>query len=171
MALSSMNNADQLFSVGQAQFAGGRYREATEAFQSAIAQTDPNSKLGGEIQLWLVMAYEALDLREEARTLCRQLHTHPVRKIRTESKRVQYILEAPKLSTRSEWITAIPDLSQLPDADDLRPQGPAVTYQPPPRPAINPEPVDLSQVNTEENGFVWVAIAGLIVIVSLLLWP
>jgi tetratricopeptide (TPR) repeat protein len=165
-----MNNAEQLFSVGQAQFAGGRYRDATEAFQSAIAQTDPNSNLGGDIQLWLVMAYEALDLREEARTLCRQLHTHPFRAVRAESKRVQYILEAPKLSTRSEWITSIPDLSQLPEANDLRPQGPAVTYQPPPRVAINPEPIDLSQVNTEENGFVWIAIVGLIVVLGCLLW-
>jgi hypothetical protein len=82
----------------------GQYRQAVLAFQEALAAhpQDP------QVKLWLVMAYEANQERQLARDLCRELTTHPDPQVRQESQRVLYILEAPQLQRRAEWLSEIP---------------------------------------------------------------
>ncbi|MCS7031442.1 MAG: tetratricopeptide repeat protein [Gloeomargarita sp. SKYG116] len=86
----------------------GRYREAVAALQQALVVRphDP------QVKLWLAMAYEALQEWGLARELCRELTTHPDPKVRQQSQRVLYILEAPRLRRRSEWLNQIPLLTE-----------------------------------------------------------
>ncbi|HEY9824525.1 MAG TPA: hypothetical protein V6D19_03695, partial [Stenomitos sp.] len=55
--------------------------------------------------------------RDEALALCRQLQTHGDRETRQQSRRLLYILEAPKLQSRAEWLTQIPDLNDAREAN------------------------------------------------------
>ena len=114
--------------------------------------------------MWLVMAYEAAGQRNEAIALCRQLGRHPDIETRKQSKRLLYILEAPKLERRPEWLTQIPDLGATDPSQPQSRRGSTTTSsnrssqkQP------EPEPLDLSQVNTQDNRFIWIALiaAGL----------
>jgi tetratricopeptide (TPR) repeat protein len=100
------------YSTGQIAFERGLYRESIDWFEQALMLTAPQSALGGAIQLWLVTAYDAAGQGEEAIALCRRLFNHSNLETRQQSKRLLYILEAPKLQTRPEWLTQIPDLDQ-----------------------------------------------------------
>jgi hypothetical protein len=94
-------------------------------------------------------------------------------KTRQQGKRLLYILKAPQLKTRPEWLTQIPDLSGIEDANGKSKQA---SYQPTstrparPRPQPQPEPIDLSQVNTQDNGFIWVALGAIGFLLGGLLW-
>lgn len=124
------------------------------------------------MQIWLVTAYEAAGARSQALALCRQVSVHPDYTARKQGKRLLYILEAPQLKLHPEWLTEIPDLSNIADSDSEK--GLAVskfaTTAPPKRrekpKSIVPEAVDLSQVTTEDKGLVW---AGAAVAIALLL--
>jgi tetratricopeptide (TPR) repeat protein len=99
--------------AGQAAFENGNYRQAVGYLETALAEIEARTKLGGEIQLWLVTAYEASGNLPAAIDLCTKLTSHPRLETRQESKRILYILQAPELSRREEWITKIPDLQDL----------------------------------------------------------
>lgn len=116
-SLSSQSDRDPTdaataFNTGQMAFERGLYRDAIAWFENALTLTSAQSALGGSIQTWLVTAYDAAGQYEAAITLCRQLSTHANLETRQQSKRLLYILEAPKLQTRAEWLTQIPDLNQ-----------------------------------------------------------
>jgi tetratricopeptide (TPR) repeat protein len=98
------------YTTGQAAFERGLYRDSIDWFEKAQSLTPQQSALGGAIQIWLVTAYDAAGQNEAAIALCRQLSTHANLETRQQSKRLLYILEAPKLQTRPEWLTQIPDL-------------------------------------------------------------
>jgi tetratricopeptide (TPR) repeat protein len=98
------------YATGQTAFERGLYRDAMDWFEKALSLTSGQSALGGEIQIWLVTAYDAAGQKETAIALCRKLSTHSNLETRQQSKRLLYILEAPKLQTRPEWLTQIPDL-------------------------------------------------------------
>lgn len=160
---------ERVFDQGKTAFERGQYREAVQYLVQAMALVERNTALGGEIQTWLVTAYEAAGRRTEAIALCRQLQQHPDRETRKQSRRLVYILEAPQLQRNPDWLTQIPDLSQVKDIDPIARQGssrPSAT----PRPTVSQEPVDLSQVNTQDNYFVWVALGGIALILIGLLW-
>jgi tetratricopeptide (TPR) repeat protein len=162
------------YQAGQAAFERGEYRRSVGALEQANAAINPNSALGGEVQSWLVMAYEAVGQREAALSLCRQLTNHPNLKTRKEGRRLLYILEAPQLKIRPEWLTQIPDLTNIGEADPKGRVGAASggsgSRRPAPKPTAIAEPVDLSQVNTEDNRFIWVALLGALLIVGGLVW-
>lgn len=153
-------------------FERGEYRKSVDHLERAKALVNLNSHLGGDVQIWLVTAYEAAGQRQAAIALCKELTTHPVLKTRKEGRRLLYILEAPKLKTRPEWLTQIPDLTTLSD-NGTRERLDAVAT-PPPRSPTKPtpqfEPVDLSNVNTEDNRFVWVALIAALLVLGSLLW-
>ena len=172
----------QDFEAAKNAFDRGNYREAAVGFEQTLARVNPNSILGGEVKMWLVTAYQAKGQTSDAIALCKQLTHHPDLKTRQEAKRILYILEAPKLKARPEWLTQIPDLTELSEAetrdlsrDRLRnrtPNGiakfPAKQLESKPRPIG--EPVDSSQVNTKDNQFVWVALIAALIVLGSLLW-
>jgi tetratricopeptide (TPR) repeat protein len=160
------------YQAGKAAFEKGNYRQAVDRLENAIALTKENSMLGGEIQMWLVTAYEAAGQRTEAIALCRQLNRHPDIETRKQSKRLLYILEAPKLNRPAEWLTQIPDLNKIDDAD--RKYRPTEASANPSKPAsFKPkvsEPIDWSQVETKDNSFLWLGLIASALILLGLAW-
>ena len=114
MTPKSENNAEaeaqKAYATGQAAFERGLYRDSMDWFEQALTLISGLSALGGEIQIWLVTAYDAAGRGEAAIALCRKLSSHPNLETRQQSKRLLFILEAPKLQSRPEWLTQIPDL-------------------------------------------------------------
>lgn len=161
--------ATEAFNLGQSAFERGRYRRAIAHFQTARTLTNPIGARGGEIQLWLVNAYIATGEQAEGLVLCRKLVVHPDLETSRQSKRLLYILEAPELELKPEWVTQIPDLADLDDDQTRRyAQTPKRPRRPKPKP--EPEPLDLSQVNTADNQFVWITLIGILLTLGGLVW-
>jgi tetratricopeptide (TPR) repeat protein len=161
------------YHLGKQYFERGRYREAIEHLETASANVELNSLLGGEVHIWLVTTYQAAGKQDEAIALCRQLTRHARLTTRQQAKRLLAILEAPELRSRPEWVVSIPDLDTLGESDpkDRRGTGSVSTVKsPPPKPPIDLEPVDRSQVNTKDNQFIWVALIATILAVAGLIW-
>ncbi len=158
--------AQAAYQLGQQAFERGRYADAVQAFEQGIAEK-PDISLDGELKLWLVNALAATDRRQEAIELCGKLALHPNLDVRKQSKQLLYIIQAPKLQAKEEWLTKIPDLATLDDSDEK-------PWQPPPtkprRLKPPPPPLPLSEVNTEDNGFVWFALIGSAIILGGLWW-
>jgi tetratricopeptide (TPR) repeat protein len=157
------------YQIGRTAFEGGRYREAVQHLEKASALVARNTRLGGEVQIWLVTAYEATGQRQAAIALCQQLSQHPDLETRKQGRRLLYILEAPKLSRRDDWMTQIPDLSNLADNPSPEFQGKAAPTElasPPSRFQLSLESTDLDQVNTEDNHFVWIALGAIILVIA-----
>ncbi|NET36185.1 MAG: hypothetical protein F6K19_29865 [Cyanothece sp. SIO1E1] len=174
-------SADQLararveYAAGRAAFEHGAYRQSVQHLEQAVALVSRATQLGGEIQIWLVTAYEAAGQTDAAIALCQAISQHPDLETRKQSRRLQYILEAPKLKTRPEWLTQIPDLGAIAERESTLNQGTASYHQSTrpaaPRPLqLNIDSVDLSQVNTRDNQFVWVALIATILILASLFW-
>lgn len=160
------------FRGGKAAYEAGEYRRSVEALERSLALANPNSITGGEVQTWLVMAYEAAGQGQTAIDLCRKLTNHPDLNTRKEAKRVLYILEAPKLKSRPEWLTQIPDLGNLTEGNPNR-VGAIAAARSQPVPAATPtfklEPVS-DQVNREDNRFIWVALVVVLLVLGGLVW-
>lgn len=173
MSSDSIDTAKADYQAGKAAFERGDYRKAVQSLESAKAAVQPMSRLGGEVQIWLVTAYEALGQRSEALTLCREVSRHPDLQIRKQGRRLLYILEAPRLTTRPEWLTQIPDLTALSDRDgrDRTAAGTILPPKRPEKPAFQLETVvDPNQVNTQDNRFIWVALCAAALLLGGLLW-
>lgn len=174
---ANSDNPDQLqaeYQAGQMAFERGDYRKSVNHLEKATALVNPNSALGGEVQTWLVTAYEAAGNRSAAIALCKELTRHPNLTTRKEGRRLLYILEAPKLKTRPEWLTQIPDLESLGDQNATASVKTAVPASKrkanAEKPKFQLESVDLSQVNTEDNRFIWVALIAILAMLGSLLW-
>ncbi|NEP63733.1 MAG: tetratricopeptide repeat protein [Symploca sp. SIO2G7] len=154
------------YELGQQAFERGRYAEAVHAFEQGIAEK-PGVSLDGELKLWLVNALAATDRRQEAIELCGKLALHPNLEARKQSKRLLYIIQAPKLQAKEEWLTKIPDLASLEGSGE----NPWQTVPVKPRPLKPPPPpLPLSEVNAEDNGFVWFALIGCGLLIGGLWW-
>ncbi|MGF1495824.1 MAG: tetratricopeptide repeat protein [Elainellaceae cyanobacterium] len=167
--------AQTQYQSGKEAFERGRYRQSVQYLEKAVSLAERTSRLGGEAQIWLVTAYQANGQLKEAIALCQQLTRHPDYETAKQGKRLLYILEAPRLQTRPDWLTQIPDLSQLTDGEAQLPNlaGRTVTKKarsPRKTAAPAPEPIDWSQVNTRDNRFVWVALVGILLILGSLVW-
>ncbi len=171
-AASDENEGTKTYAQGQDAFERGQYREAIDYFQHALSLTPESSALGGAIQVWLVTAYEAAERREEALTLCRQLRTHTSYETRQQAKKLLYILEAPKLQLKPEWLTQIPELNESGNLSSYKPsnqravgqvtQGASSTS---PKWSAEPmEPIELK----ESRGFLGLALG--VSIAALVLW-
>ncbi len=173
MTTESLELAQQQFQIGQDAFERGLYRQSIEALEKAVGFADRNSSLGGEAQIWLVNAYQAADRNIEAIALCEALISHPDLKVRKQSRRMIAILKAPRLKLREEWMTKIPDLTKLDEANGKNKKAsgyPSSVPRPRSRPQPTPEPVDLSQVETKDNGFAWIALGAIALTVVGLIW-
>ena len=171
----SLELLDRHYRAGKAAFERGQYRQAIEQFEKAVDLVAKGTALGGEMQIWLVTAYQAAGQDQEAIALCQKLEAHPDLTTRKQSRRLSYILKAPKLQTRPEWFSQIPDLSALDSAETNNKGASRFTEvaqkaPPRPRPQPQPQPIDLSQVNTQDNGFIWIAIGVGVLLLGGLAW-
>lgn len=167
MTTDSLDLAKQQFQLGQRAFENGEYRRSVEAFEQAVSLANPNTALGGEIQTWLVTAYQAAGQLAEAIELGERLLQHPDLKTRQQSQRLLYILKAPQLKPRPEWLSQIPDLTSLSDESTATQYVSPLPKRLPPKP--QPE-LDLTQVNSQDNRFVWVALAVSLLVAAGLYW-
>ncbi len=170
MSSQSLEIAKTRYHKGKIAFENGHYREAVEELEKASALLAPNTRLAGEVKIWLVTAYEAGGRSEEAIALCEQLKRHPHFETSKEAKRLVYILKAPKLKRPQEWMTEIPDLGTISDNESkayftAKTSKSAVSKKIP-----EPELIDLSQVDTKDNSFIWVALIAISVILGSLVW-
>ena len=146
--------------AGQAAFEHGNYRQAVTCLETALAAVEPRSALGGEIQMWLVTAYEASGNLTAAIELCTKLGAHPKLETRQESKRILYILQAPALKQRPDWISNIPDLKDIEENTKAKGGGSSSrkSRSIPVRKLPPPPPIDPSEINTQDNGFLAVTL-------------
>lgn len=162
------------FAEGLAAFERGSYRDSILHLEKAMALSNRMSRFGGEVQTWLVNAYAAGDRGQEAIALCETLSRHPDLEARKQGKRLLYILQAPKLKSRPEWLTQIPDLDTIEgDGKDLTPRSrPATLPQRSRRRSPEPElnPIDWSQINTRDNAFLWLALGAVVAVLGGLWW-
>lgn len=166
--------ARTFYEAGKAAFEAGEYRQAISLLEKAIALIPKTSILSGEAGIWLVMAQDAGGHHDDAVSLCSQLAKHPHFETAQQGKRLLYILKAPKLQTRPEWKTEIPDLSRMEEGD--RVPSKLANY---PRKKkkkkkqddlIDLEPIDWSQIDTKDNQFVGIALGVILLCLGLWGW-
>ena len=160
------------YQAGQKAFERGEYRQSVQHLEAAKALTANSSRLGGEAQIWLITAYQAAGQDQEAIALARELATHPHLEIRQQSQRLLYIIQAPQLKRPKEWMSEIPDLAHTAEGNPQYVTTKSKTntntsYFPKDK---TPEPVDLSQVNTQDNQFIWVALVLTLLTFAGLFW-
>jgi hypothetical protein len=153
-----------LYQQGQSCIGRGAYREAIALLEQAQTGTARATRLNGDIRFSLVMAYEAAGERDQARGLCRELQTHPDSEIRRQATHLLYILEAPQLERKAEWVVQIPDLDHVSESR-LRPRGSGHAKPKADKTDYRLTPPDnLASMNTRDNQFLWF---GLFIVVIL----
>ena len=146
------------YQAGKDAFERGQYRQSVEYLEAAREFTNLSSRVGGEAQMWLVTAYQAAGQQKEAVALAGELTTHPHPEIRQQAKRLLYIIQAPELKRPKEWMSEIPDLANTRDGESKYITAKSKNKNDSLTNSNSPEPVDLSQVDTEDNQFIWVAL-------------
>lgn len=157
-----------LFEQGKDAFLQGEYRQSIRSFQQAVENLSAYSRESGEVQLWLVTAYQANNQGDQAIALCRELLGHPFASTRQQAQRQLYILEAPKLERPKEWLTEIPSLDYLDPAKSLYVEGKKKVEE---KTLAIEDFEDLSQMETQDNQFLWWALGlGLVGLTSWSIW-
>lgn len=104
--------AEVMFQMGQRAYGKGMYGKAVELLEGALTNVSKVSLFGGEIQLWLAMAYDAHNRHGDCISLYKSLEkTHPFAGIRKKAAGLRYILEAPKLKITEDEMVTIPLLN------------------------------------------------------------
>ncbi|XP_047311537.1 uncharacterized protein LOC124914949 [Impatiens glandulifera] len=102
-------SAELMFDLGQKAYGKGSYGRAIEFLEGALTIIPRSTLFGGEIQIWLAMAYEANNRHRDCISLYQQLEkTHPSLSIRRQAAELRYILQAPKLKITQEEMVTIP---------------------------------------------------------------
>ncbi len=162
--------AKKEYIAGVKAFERGQYKESVQYLEKVSALVDRNSRFGGKALIWLVTAYEAAGQQAEAIALCEQIKQHPDRETSSQGKRLLYIMQAPQLKRPSEWLTQIPDLAAITDNTNQTRLSSSNLPRTTPKPRTPPEPIDLSQVNTKDNQFIWVSLLVIGLTIGLLFW-
>ncbi|KAJ8758977.1 hypothetical protein K2173_003215 [Erythroxylum novogranatense] len=101
--------AELMFELGQKAYGKGMYGRAIEFLEGALTIIPRPTLFGGEIQIWLAMAYEAKNRHADCIALYQQLEKkHPSVSIRRQAAELRYILQAPKLKISQEEMVTIP---------------------------------------------------------------
>ncbi|KAJ0096231.1 hypothetical protein Patl1_16062 [Pistacia atlantica] len=101
--------AQLMFELGQKAYGKGMYGRAIEFLEGALTIIPRPTLFGGEIQIWLAMAYEANNRHADCIALYQQLEKkHPSVSIRRQAADLRYILQAPKLKISQEEMVTIP---------------------------------------------------------------
>jgi tetratricopeptide (TPR) repeat protein len=166
----SIEIAKTRYQAGKIAFENGQYREAVENLEKASALLVRNSRFGGEVQIWLATAYEAAGRNEDALAICEQLKRHPFPETNQQARRLEYIWKAPKLNRPKEWMTEIPDLGAVSGNDNKAKFVANTSKSSNGQKSKEPEYVDLSQVNTQDNRFIMLSLIVVALTVSYLAW-
>jgi hypothetical protein len=159
------------YQAGQFAFEQGRYRESVQYLEQARQAVEPNSGLGGEIQIWLVTAFEASGKRPDAIALCKQLTRHPNIVTRQQARHLLEVLEAPKLYIDPEGFVKIPDLDHLDVQGNSRSQNNSVaTVRSIPKSGDFTVVNNWDGVNTKDNQFLWIALIIVLLVSGGLMW-
>lgn len=155
------------YELGKNALERGKYRLSIENLEKALEIVGFASRLGGDTQILLVTAYQAIGNRDKAIALCQELTTHPNTTTRKKAQDVLYIIQAPELKRPESWMSKIPDLSQ---SEQTKPKYVTAkkssrSYQK----KVEPE-IDLSQVETEDNKFLWFALILTALVCGGLIW-
>ncbi|ERN06939.1 uncharacterized protein LOC18435150 [Amborella trichopoda] len=101
--------AKLMFDLGQKAYGRGMYGRAIEFLEGALTIIPRPTLFGGEIQIWLAMAYEAKNRHADCIALYQQLEKkHPSVSIRRQAAELRYILQAPKLKISEDEMVRIP---------------------------------------------------------------
>ncbi|KAK1314041.1 hypothetical protein QJS10_CPA06g01160 [Acorus calamus] len=101
--------AKLMFELGQKAYGRGMYGRAIEFLEGALTIIPRLTFFGGEIQIWLAMAYEANNRHRDCIALYQQLEKqHPSVVIRRQAADILYILQAPKLKISKDEMVTIP---------------------------------------------------------------
>ncbi|XP_042473582.1 uncharacterized protein LOC122055947 isoform X1 [Zingiber officinale] len=101
--------AKLMFELGQKAYGKGMYSRAIDFLEAALTIVPGPTLLGGEIQIWLAMAYEANNRHRDCIALYKQLEkSHPSVSIRRQAAELRYILQAPKLKISKDEMVTIP---------------------------------------------------------------
>ncbi|GAU46976.1 hypothetical protein TSUD_190130 [Trifolium subterraneum] len=101
--------AQLMFDLGQKAYGRGMYGRSIEFLEGALTIIPRSTLFGGEIQIWLAMAYEAYGRHDDCIDLYKQLEkSHSSISIRRQAAELRYILEAPKLKITQEEMVTIP---------------------------------------------------------------
>ncbi|XP_077250524.1 tetratricopeptide repeat (TPR)-like superfamily protein isoform X1 [Tasmannia lanceolata] len=101
--------AKLMFELGQRAYGRGMYGRSIEFLEGALTIIPRPTLFGGEIQIWLAMAYEANNRHGDCIALYKQLEMkHPSVTIRRQAAELRYILQAPKLKISQDEMVTIP---------------------------------------------------------------
>ncbi|KAF7124121.1 hypothetical protein RHSIM_Rhsim12G0110600 [Rhododendron simsii] len=101
--------AQLMYHLGQKAYERGMYGRAIEFLEGALTIIPRPTLFGGEIQIWLAMAYEANKRHADCIALYKELEkNHPNVSIRRQAGELRYILQAPKLKISQEEMVTIP---------------------------------------------------------------
>ncbi|MBE9170954.1 tetratricopeptide repeat protein [Pleurocapsales cyanobacterium LEGE 06147] len=157
------------YQAGKEAFERGQYSRSVQYLREARELIARSSRLGGEVQIWLLTAYQAAGKQQEAIALGQELFTHPHPQIRKQAKSLLYIIQAPQLKRPKEWMTQIPDFSGMSDSNSQYVPANNQKKDSSSKKKIVTE-VDVSQVNTQDNRFVWIALIITMLILGGLVW-
>jgi len=102
------------FAQGKAAYARGQYPASVVLLEQALNEEGPFTQLGGEIQMWLALAYQACGREQDCIDTYKNVEkTHPMPAIRRQAAGLRYIMEAPKLELSEEEKVKIPVLTDL----------------------------------------------------------
>ncbi|KAG0571741.1 hypothetical protein KC19_VG038900 [Ceratodon purpureus] len=101
--------AEVLLQMSQRAYGRGVYDKSVEMLEAALTKVPGNSNLGGEIQVWLAMAYDAVGRHADCIALYKRLEgTHPNNNLRKQAADLRYIAEAPKLKISRDEMVKVP---------------------------------------------------------------
>lgn len=159
----------EMFQAGIFSFERGDYQGAIAQFQQALSGVNEKTQIGGEIQIWLANAYDAVGNSTEAIALCRRLKNHSDRDVRKSANYVLGILSAPQLNQLKDVVSKIPSLQSL-DASDSPSALPSSKSTVNLKPEQEPLPpgTDNSESQLQNSWFIWATSA--IILAALILW-
>jgi tetratricopeptide (TPR) repeat protein len=168
VTLDNLEKFQQKYQAGQEALEMGQYRLSIENLEAAKDLVDGNSRRGGEAQIWLVTAYQAGNMLDEAIALAQELTTHPDTQTREQAQRILYIMKAPKLERPKEWMSEIPDLTQA-DQGASRYVG-AKKKTTPESTVIELKDLEPAPADPQDNQFIWFALGLIVLILGSLAW-
>ncbi|EIE18979.1 hypothetical protein COCSUDRAFT_68115 [Coccomyxa subellipsoidea C-169] len=97
------------FTMGKLAYGKGQYNASVQLFTQALDKEGPFSPLGGEVQLWLALAYQAVGREQDCIDMYKTLeNTHPNPQIKKQAANLRFIMEAPKLRLGPDERVSIP---------------------------------------------------------------